>query len=86
VVKDVGVPREHVLLTPNDRRVVEGSRRDCCWLYVARYCDTGHKPIDSVKDPARIDWHEVWKMQHYWLAVDAVRRPLGVAETESGYC
>jgi hypothetical protein len=78
-VKGLGAARGRVLLTPNERRVAE-DRRDCYWLYVVTNCSAEPKLIEPIKDPARIDWHEVVKVQHYWLDVDARHRPLGVAE------
>ena len=38
---------------------------------------------DPIKDPARIAWHEVIKVQHYWLEVDAMAQPLKVGEPDS---
>ncbi len=61
-----------VLLTPNERRVAE-DRRDCYWLYVVTNCATKPTLQEPVKDPARLDWHEVKKVQHYWLDVDAMK-------------
>jgi len=61
-----------VLLTPIERRVAE-DRRDCYWLYVVTNCATKPTLQEPVKDPARLDWHEVKKVQHYWLDVDAMR-------------
>jgi hypothetical protein len=30
---------------------------------------------EPIKDPARFPWHEVTKVQHYWLEIDAMTRP-----------
>ena len=70
------------MLTPNERRVAE-DRRDCYWLYVVTHCDTTPKLEDPIKDPARIAWHEVIKVLHYWLEVDAMAQPLKVGEPDS---
>jgi hypothetical protein len=35
---------------------------------------------EPIKDPARFPWHEVTKVQHYWLEVDAMTRPMQVRE------
>jgi hypothetical protein len=29
---------------------------------------------EPVKDPARLEWHEVNKIQHYWLEVASITR------------
>jgi ribosomal 50S subunit-associated protein YjgA (DUF615 family) len=80
-VKGIGGPTGTILLTPNERRVAE-DRRDCYWLYVVTCCDTNPLLQDPVKDPARFDWHEVKKVEHYWLGVDALTHPMRVHEPE----
>ena len=66
-VKGLGGPKGRVLLTPNERRVAE-DRRDCYWLYVVTHCHTQPRLEEPIKDPARFPWHEVTKVEHYWLA------------------
>ncbi len=83
-IKGIGAATGRILLTPNERRVAE-DRRDCYWLYVVTHCDTEPKLEDPIKDPARIVWHEVIKVQHYWLEVDAAMRPTKVAEPSARY-
>ena len=70
-VKGLAAATGTILLTPNERRVAE-DRRDCYWLYVVTDC--GRTPVlrDPVADPARFPWHEVRKVQHYYLDVDAM--------------
>jgi len=36
-------------------------------------------------DPARLDWHEVTKVAHYYLSVDAMTRPMEVRERPPDY-
>jgi len=73
-----------ILLTPNERRVAE-DRRDCYWLYVVTNC--ANKPVlqEPVRDPARFPWHEVTKVAHYWLEVNAITRPMQVREDDALY-
>ena len=74
-VKGLAEPSGTILLTPNERRVAE-DRRDCYWLYVVTNCaikPTLHEPI---KDPARFSWKEITKVQHYWIEVNAMTRPM----------
>ncbi|QAA76826.1 MAG: ATP-dependent RNA helicase [Candidatus Bipolaricaulis sibiricus] len=73
-----------ILLTPNERRVAE-DRRDCYWLYVVTGCAT--KPVmqEPIRDPARFPWHEVSKVAHYWLEVNAMTQPMQVREDSPPY-
>ena len=73
-----------ILLTPNERRVAE-DRRDCYWLYVVTNCATEPQLQDPIKDPARFEWHEVTKVAHYYLSVDAMTQPMQVREESPGY-
>jgi hypothetical protein len=68
----------------NERRVGE-DRRDCYWLYVVTDCNTTPKLQDPIKDPAQFKWHEVSKVQHYWLDVDAMKNPMVLKEELSVY-
>lgn len=78
-VKGIGAATGCILLTPNERRVAE-DRRDCYWLYVVTHCDTAPQLETPIKDPARFPWHEVRKVQHYWLDVDSMVQPLVMRE------
>jgi hypothetical protein len=69
-VKGIGGPTGSVPLTPNERRVAE-DRRDCYWLYVVTDCDSTPQ-LHTINDPARFPWHEVRKIDHYWLDVRAL--------------
>jgi hypothetical protein len=79
--KGLGAAVGRILLTPNERRVAE-DRRDCYWLYVVTNCDTTAELQEPIRDPARFPWHEVTKVQHYWLEVDAMTRPMEVRDRE----
>jgi len=83
-VKGIGAATGTVLLTPNERRVAE-DRPDCFWLYVVTNCDTQPVLQDPIKDPARLDWHEVSKVSHYYLTIDAMQRPMRVREERGSY-
>lgn len=65
--------------TPNERRVAE-DRRDCYWLYVVTNCKSVPQLQEPVEDPARLPWHEVKKVDHYYLSVDALTQPMRVWE------
>ncbi|MEW6263440.1 MAG: hypothetical protein AB1641_10220 [Thermodesulfobacteriota bacterium] len=66
-------------------RLVAEGRRNCYWLYVVTNCDDKPDQQNPIKDPARFRWHEVTKVQHYWLEVDAVTRPMMVREDKAPY-
>jgi hypothetical protein len=78
-VKGIGARTGTVLLTPNERRVAE-DRRDCYWLYVVTDCKATPTLQEPIEDPARFPWHEVVKVQHYYLDVDAMTKPMRVRE------
>ena len=54
--------------------------RDCYWLYVVTNCAASPQLREPVRDPASFPWHEVTKVQHYWLNVDAMTKPMRVRE------
>jgi superfamily II DNA or RNA helicase len=83
-VKGIGEATGTVLLTPNERRVAE-DRRDCYWLYIVTDCASTPVMQEPIKDPARFPWHEVARVQHYWLEVNAMTRPMMVREDQPPY-
>jgi hypothetical protein len=82
-VKGLQAARGTILLTPNERRVAE-DRRDCYWLYVVTNCAAEPK-LETLQDPAHFEWHEVVKVQHYWLEVDAMTKPVRLRERRASY-
>ena len=83
-VKGLAATTGTILLTPNERQVAE-DRRDCYWLYVVTGCASEPALQDPIPDPARFPWHEVSKVQHYWLDVDAMTTPMMVGEEQAPY-
>jgi len=83
-VKGLGAPTGTILLTPNERRVAE-DRPDCFWLYVVTDCNNVPQLQDPIRDPARLDWNEVTKVAHYYLAVNAMTKPMQVREDSPPY-
>ena len=55
-------------------------RRDCYWLYVVTNCADSPQLQEPISDPASFPWHEVTKVQHYWLDVNAMTKPMRVRE------
>ena len=78
-VKGLGAPTGTILLTPNERRAAE-DRPDCFWLYVVTDCGKTPRLQEPIRDPARLDWHEVTKVAHYSLAVNAMAKPRRVRD------
>jgi superfamily II DNA or RNA helicase len=74
-VKGLAGPTGLIRLTPNEKRVAE-DRRDCYWLYVVTNCASEPVLQTPIKDPARLEWHEVSKVEHYYLTVDALSQPM----------
>ena len=83
-VKGLAAAAGSILLTPNERRVAE-DRRDCYWLYVVTNCAADPVLQEPLKDPARLAWHEVKKVAHYYLSVDALTKPMKVREDDEPY-
>ncbi len=69
-----------ILLTPNEQRVAQ-DRPDCYWLYIVTNC--GDKPLmhEPILNPAKFPWHEVSKVQHYYLNVDAMTKPMKISDS-----
>ena len=83
-VKGLAAATGTILLTANERRVAE-DRRDCYWLYVVTNCAAQPDLQEPIPDPARFPWHEVSKVQHYWLEVDAMTQPMQIREERAEY-
>ena len=83
-VKGLAAVTGTILLTPNERRVAE-DRPDCYWLYVVTNCAGEPRLQDPIENPARFPWHEVRKVQHYWLDVDAMTQPMELREELAPY-
>ena len=83
-VKGLAAATGTILLTPNERRVAE-DRPDCYWLYIVTNCAGQPQLQKPVRDPAQRPWHEVTKVQHYWLEVDAMTQPMELREERIPY-
>jgi len=66
-VKGIGAESGTIILTPNERRVAE-DRPDCFWLYVVTNCNTEPKLQPPILNPAKYEWNEVKKVQHYTIS------------------
>ncbi|MBW1947077.1 MAG: DUF3883 domain-containing protein [Deltaproteobacteria bacterium] len=73
-----------ICLTPNEKRVAE-DRPDIYWLYIVTNCQASPILQEPIPDPARLEWHEVRKVDHYWITVDALKQPMELREEFSPY-
>jgi hypothetical protein len=48
-------------------------------------CKGTPKLQEPIKDPARLEWHEVMKVSQYYLSVDAAIQPMQVREAPTPY-
>lgn len=53
---------------------------DCYWLRVAANYASVPELQEPIRNPARFPWHEVTKVQHYWLDVGATTRSIQIRE------
>jgi len=83
-VKGIGATTGTIFLSPNEKRIA-GDRRDLYWLYIVTHCDTTPKLEEPIKDPARFPWHEVKKIEHYRLDVNAMTQPMVLKEDAPPY-
>ncbi|HXK30353.1 MAG TPA: hypothetical protein VJ646_19070 [Candidatus Binatia bacterium] len=68
----------------NERRVAE-NQRDCYWLCVVTSYKSQPNLQEPFKNPARFPWHEVKKVDHYYLSVDALTQPMQVRDPTEPY-
>ena len=83
-VKGLAAATGTILLTPNEQRVAE-DRPDCFWLYIVTNCASTPVLQEPIKDPARFPWHEVTKVAHYYLSVDALKHPTEMRDGAGHY-
>jgi hypothetical protein len=65
-------------------KIVSGWRR---WIPIAVLKQACRQPSlqELIKDPSRFSWHEVKKVDHYYLSVDALTQPMQVKESFGPY-
>ncbi|WP_428102559.1 hypothetical protein [Candidatus Rariloculus sp.] len=66
-------------------RLLAEDHPDCFWLYVVTNCASAPELQEPIKDPARFPWHEVTKVQHYWLDVNAMTQPMEIRDDAASY-
>ena len=78
-VKGLAAETGTILLSPNEHRVAE-DRPDCFWLYVVTNCADTPQLQEPILNPASFEWHEVSKIQHYWMNVGDMTKPMEPGE------
>src|ERR1700683_1458191 len=73
-IKGIGASTGTVCLTPNEKRAAE-DRSDCYWLYVVTECKSSSPLLNQpIFNPSKMPWHEVMKIEHYYLTLSAINR------------
>ena len=49
-------------------------------IYVVTDCDNAPRLQAPISEPARLDWNKVTKMTHFYLAVNALAKPMSVRQ------
>ncbi len=75
---------ERLLKDVDEGHSVE-DRPDCFWLHVVTNCASAPELQEPIRDPARFPWHEVTKVAHYYLEVNALKQPMKVRESSGSY-
>ena len=53
--------------------------------YMVTNCATAPEVQEPIKHPARFPWHEITKVQHYWLDVNAMTQPFEIRDDAAPY-
>lgn len=54
-------------------------------MFIANRCISDPALQEPIRDPARFPCHEVRKVQHYWLEVDAMTKPMALREDRTNH-
>jgi len=68
-----------------DERRMAKDRRDCFCCYVVIDRDIAPRLQEPIRATARLDWNEVTKVAHYYLAVNVMTKPMQVREDSPPY-
>ena len=72
-----------IALTSNEYKTAQRLRRDY-WLYVVTHC-ASTPTLNIFRDPAKLDWQAVVKVEHYKLRLDSVENPVVLREDPPYY-
>jgi len=63
-----------VALTTNEFKTAERLKRDY-WLYIVFNCSSPSPSLNILRDPARLHWQPIVKIEHYRLKLEDQRNP-----------
>jgi superfamily II DNA or RNA helicase len=69
-----------IALTQNEYKTAERLRQDY-WLYVVFHCGTDSPSLNMIRDPARLRWEPIVKVEHYRLRQEDANNPK-ITETD----
>ena len=72
-----------IALTANEYNTAKRLKQDY-WLYVVFHCAT-HPTLNSLRDPATLDWQPVTKIEQYRLRQDSIPHPVELKEDSPPY-
>lgn len=70
-----------VALTSNEYRTAQRLGMDY-WLYVVFQCATPQPSINILRDPAKLDWQPIVKVEHYRLKQDSIKSPVALSDID----
>lgn len=68
-----------VALTSNEYKTAQRLGKDY-WLFIVFHCSTPNPSINILRDPAKLDWQPVVKIEHYRLRTDSIKHPVEIRE------
>jgi superfamily II DNA or RNA helicase len=73
-----------IALTSNEFRTAQRLGRDY-FLYVVFHCATPEPSLNVLRDPSKLDWQPVVKVEHYKLRIDSPTSPVVLREDPGEY-
>lgn len=73
-----------VALTYNEYKTAERLKQDY-WLYIVFHCATAKPSLNILRDPARLHWQPIVKIEHYRLAQEDQRNPRVEEDEQAPY-
>lgn len=73
-----------IALTSNEYNTAKRLKKDY-WLYVVFHCGTSTPSVNTIQDPAQLDWQPIVKVEHYRLKQDSLGQPVQLKEDSSPY-
>jgi hypothetical protein len=71
-----------IALTSNEYKTAERLGRDY-YLYIVFQCAKPQPALNILRDPSKLDWQAIVKVEHYRLRIDSRRQPVVLKEDAS---